>query len=402
MSTTLSFRSALIPLALAALTACGGGQVVSSPSRTTEATLLVRVPCVTPPCTGDDEDATAAPVAPGGRPPVSMLALGHQHSCALTEDGAVHCWGDNHHGQLGDIGEDRSEIPSVVPSLPPMAAVWSGYDGTCARTADDARLFCWGDTGLGDAAREGFANALPFRGVRYVALGYRKGCFLDESGALYCWGDYGRPRGPVWEGPQRVRVDHPVAVALGYVRGCATRADGRLSCWGQPSNYVDTEEVRGGDRLWTLSELHEAAQVVFTESPQALPLVLSQQGRLYQVELGASHGHGSEHHLGRRVYDLDGVVQIAAGGNHYCARSSSGSAWCWGNNHRGQVGDGSEADRRDEPRPLGLDGVLEVATGSNHSCARTDQGLYCWGDNARGQIGAADVHHTPTPTALPW
>ncbi|MFK7991237.1 MAG: RCC1 domain-containing protein, partial [Sandaracinaceae bacterium] len=376
-SPRLSLSTVVFGLALLSLSACGGS---SPPPTRTEASLVLHVPCVTPPCTGDAPEPP--PPITAGRRPVSMLALGRAHSCALTEDGVVHCWGDNQRGQLGETGMRESDTPAPVPSLPPMAAVWSGYDATCARTSDDAQLFCWGNTGLGDAGRQGAVNALPFEGVRYVALADQRGCFLTEAGELYCWGRYPPPAGPRWDGPQRVRIPGGVrAVSLGWVRGCAAGGNGRLTCWGQQPVYIDIDSVPRTDRMWTYSELHEAAEVAFNEQVQALPVVLSEQGRLYQVEVGEGHGHGAEHHLGRRVFDIDGTVQLTAGANHHCARTSAGDAYCWGSNRHGQVGDGSNAPNRDEPRPLDLEGVQEIAAGGKHSCARTDAEVYCWGDN---------------------
>ena len=32
----------------------------------------------------------------------TALALGNSHSCAILDDGSVHCWGYNGNGQLGD------------------------------------------------------------------------------------------------------------------------------------------------------------------------------------------------------------------------------------------------------------------------------------------------------------
>ncbi|HJL18799.1 MAG TPA: hypothetical protein RMH99_24265, partial [Sandaracinaceae bacterium LLY-WYZ-13_1] len=73
-----------------------------------------------------------------------------------------------------------------------------------------------------------------------------------------------------------------------------------------------------------------------------------------------------------------------------------------GFNSRGQVGDGSEARRRDEPRPLDLVGVREIAAGHDHSCARTEARLYCWGSNDRGQLGLENVHRANHPIEVAW
>jgi hypothetical protein len=47
--------------------------------------------------------------------------------CALTDDGAVACWGDNEHWQLGvkTRGEARP-TPESVPGLGPVRALTAG------------------------------------------------------------------------------------------------------------------------------------------------------------------------------------------------------------------------------------------------------------------------------------
>jgi len=69
---------------------------------------------------GDDEaPASAGDVELGGSP--GRLALGLGHTCAIVEDSAVRCWGDNGHGQLGyghteTLGDD--ETPSSLRDVP--------------------------------------------------------------------------------------------------------------------------------------------------------------------------------------------------------------------------------------------------------------------------------------------
>ncbi len=47
---------------------------------------------------------------------VQDVALGHSHSCALTTDGTVMCWGLNNHGQLG--------TGDIIAQSAPQAVVW--------------------------------------------------------------------------------------------------------------------------------------------------------------------------------------------------------------------------------------------------------------------------------------
>ena len=51
--------------------------------------------------------------------------------------------------------------------------------------------------------------------------------------------------------------------------------------------------------------------------------------------------------------ESDSIVELIAGGfiGHTCGWTADGTAYCWGENERGQVGDGSNADGL-EPSPV--------------------------------------------------
>ena len=83
-------------------------------------------------------------------------------------------------------------------------------------------------------------------------------------------------------------------------------------------------------------------------------------------------------------------VAIAAGLNHACALTNSGTALCWGDNTYGQLGDGSGATGYFPAIVSGLAGAASIAigAGSDHSCAVTlGHQLKCWGRNTDGQLG---------------
>jgi len=73
-----------------------------------------------------------------------------------------------------------------------------------------------------------------------------------------------------------------------------------------------------------------------------------------------------------------------------------GTAYCWGYNEYGQLGDGTTADRSN---PTAVSGGLQFATisaGSFHTCGTTTTGeAYCWGRNESGQLGSPLETSTP-------
>ena len=81
------------------------------------------------------------------------------------------------------------------------------------------------------------------------------------------------------------------------------------------------------------------------------------------------------------------VVDLDAGLNHTCAVLDDGSAWCWGQNGAGQLGNGTDwgtSHSGGMVQVAGLGDVVEVACGTtDRACARTSQGeVWCWGSFA--------------------
>jgi alpha-tubulin suppressor-like RCC1 family protein len=97
-----------------------------------------------------------------------------------------------------------------------------------------------------------------------------------------------------------------------------------------------------------------------------------------------------------------GVKAVAAGTGHACAIMDGGTVKCWGKNKFGELGSGELGpdtcntaffDYPCSPSPVevvGLTDVVQVEAGDNHTCARTSAGaVKCWGQSGWGQLGAA-------------
>ncbi len=97
------------------------------------------------------------------------------------------------------------------------------------------------------------------------------------------------------------------------------------------------------------------------------------------------------------------MPEVAAGGEHSCGIRGNGTLWCWGRNNYGQIGNGKTG--ADVPAPLQVGTLTDwakVTGGGASTCAiRTNKALYCWGLNHRGQIGDQTRKVRATPTRVP-
>src|SRR5438105_4186179 len=90
-------------------------------------------------------------------------------------------------------------------------------------------------------------------------------------------------------------------------------------------------------------------------------------------------------------------ASVSVGGVHACGLTSSGAAYCWGDNSTGELGIGVNAAPDTcahgpcSRTPVAVAGGLTFTTlnvGTQHTCARaTDGSWYCWGLNNYGQLG---------------
>jgi Regulator of chromosome condensation (RCC1) repeat len=147
---------------------------------------------------------SAIPVAGLGR--ARSLAVGLNHTCALTEAGEVWCWGASYDGQLGD----GSPVPSSsaagpTPSSPKpvlvkglagkVVAIDAGTLHTCA-VLESGAVVCWGGNTNGQLGAPGSSSSTPasvpgVQNTAEVACGAELSCTRLRAGAVTCWGTVG-------------------------------------------------------------------------------------------------------------------------------------------------------------------------------------------------------------------
>ncbi len=187
-----------------------------------------------------------------------------------------------------------------------------------------------------------------------ITAGVAHTCALAGAGTVLCWGsnEFGQlGNGSTTSITSPIQVvgltSSTVSVAAGSESTCALIATGTVWCWG------DNSSGQLGNGTFT---------------PSTVPV---------QVMDPAGNA------------PLSGVARIGAGQSHTCAVTAAGEALCWGDNSKGQLGNGTEIDSSLPVPVSGLaTGVATIAAGSDFTCAATtDGGAKCWGDGVSGQLG---------------
>jgi alpha-tubulin suppressor-like RCC1 family protein len=319
----------------AALGTCSAGQCSYAPTDT-----VCPASCAEGACVG-------TPIA---------VSVGIYHACAIVAGGGVECWGANDFGQIGNDSTVESHVPVPVTGLSSgVLTLSAGPSYACAASAGS--VACWGSNAhyqLGNNA--GLESHVPVvvaglsPGVLALAAGENHACAITAGGGVVCWG-HNNNHGQLGNDsttdsfvPVAVKglSSGVLALAAAADHTCAVTAVGGVVCWG------DNSSGQLGD------------------------------------------GSTKDRHLPVAVQGLSsGVVALAAAGGHTCARTALGAMQCWGDNGSGQLGDGTTLDSHVPVSVKGLPaGVSEVAAGGAHTCAVTTTGaLLCWGSNGSGELG---------------
>ncbi len=206
----------------------------------------------------DDDEPT--PVVPILGLPARDVAVGRGQTCVLTDADELWCWGSNGSHELG-LGPDAPGLtiePNRVADLT-FLQVAPGQNHTCAITTD-SKLYCWGDMIGADGYPgpmghdDGAAHDVPAQVGQdadwtFIATDTFHSCGLRGGGDLWCWGRNAEGQLGVGSSdvvPGRVNVnpgERFTSVAVGRFHTCALRDDGAVLCAGKNDNG----ELANGD-----------------------------------------------------------------------------------------------------------------------------------------------------------
>jgi alpha-tubulin suppressor-like RCC1 family protein len=280
--------ASILPLALVAAMGCG--EDAQSPSPPESQTAL----------------ATTATTALA----FDQVSAGINHTCGITTDSQLYCWGLNFNGELGDGTTTTRLRPVAVGGALRFrlvsANVGIGGGHTCGITTD-YRLYCWGYNAigqLGDGTTVDRLRPVAVAGgkkFRWVDGGSAHTCGIGYSdNRAYCWG--ANASGKLGDGTTSGRLV-PTAVAgtiafrqvsTGVDHTCGVTTDNRAFCWGS------NQEGQIGDSSTATQRLE--------------PTPVATARRFCQLDVGRYH-----------------ACAVSTGDNR---------AFCWGNGRVGQLGNG--------------------------------------------------------------
>lgn len=346
------------------------------------------------PCTEwTTTSCSTAPIAVAGGVRFVALDAGQYHTCGLTASGEAYCWGFNAAGELGatltrttlcgpPTGPCATQPEPVMGGLA-FTAISAGGEHTCGLTVA-GKAYCWGSNAsgqLGDSTTTSRATPVPVAGgltFASISAGRNHTCGVLGSGEAFCWGlnTQGRLGDSTY-----VQKSYPVSVAGAHAfqsvtagatdYTCGVTTGGDAYCWG-----CNVDGKLGAGPNATLRTDCNHAECIWT------PIAVT----------------GS--------YSWSSAIPASY---HTCGIAADGSAYCWGANFVGQLGNGTTAGSQfspvPHPSPVAVVGGLafwSLSPGLAHTCAITTGGVsYCWGLNDMGQAAAGPSFWALAPAKVP-
>jgi alpha-tubulin suppressor-like RCC1 family protein len=246
---------------------------------------------------------------------ITSICANFQHAMLLDDNGYVYTWGYNTYGQLGIGTFAHSYFPIRITGgalgNDTISAISCGYSFSVAVSATTGAVYTWGNNAngnLGDGTLT--TRVLP------VVVG---GLFTDPTIII-------------------------IAAAAGGNHVITLANDGQVYTWGY-NNFGQVGDASGGTRT--------------------LPV------RIRAALAGVT------------------VKSVSAGYDYTVALSNDGKVYTWGNNPRGQLGDGTIVAKYTPTKITIADNITSISAGGAYVMALSSSTgfSYAWGDNQKGQIG---------------
>ena len=366
--------------------------------------------------------------------PTGRIAAGDKHTCAISLNNSIWCWGDNTYSQLGSstFSGDFSLVPIQVSALPGSRIakrIVAGMNHTCV-LATDGTVWCWGYNGYGSVGVVGGNQQNPVQvtigaAATMIAAGGFTTCAVLINDSLKCWGKGNSGQignnatllsnaTPVYTSLVPASLSVPGSFTVGHLEigsahSCAISVLGAALCWGdvadgrlgitqEPNVLIPTARASLGS---TASEVAAggAHTCALLTSGSVTCFGYNDTGQLGQTPTQPASSNATP----TVVALVATATHISAGKQFTCALLSTAVVHCFGDNASGQLGSGASLSVRETAGAVsGLTGtVVDVVAGTAHACAVMSTGqVRCWGQNDQGQLGIKSKINASSATAI--
>ena len=345
------------------------------------------------------------------------LQSGEAHTCALSRQGLIKCWGSNGAGQLSmpststHLGDNANEMGINLPYIDLGANVTAsqmsvGKYHNCAVVQSyvdnsiNGKVMCWGYN-MQRQSNSSTSNNYELtpkiitqfsNDVVKIAAASDVTCALKLNGDIYCMGaNNDRAIGQ----STSYSYGYGIATSLDYSTSgkyvdlyasssssgaiCATSVTGAIKCWGDGYRISQTSQSQyvfydfngiltsdfsfGTDHAClvvnAVTELHDET----TRSIDAGDIVCWGSGSHGQTGQGSSTSYGTDNNIQTATsINFNGTLMtdVEVSQDHSCSISSSGDVYCWGYGGNGRLGYGNTNSLGDNSNELPFQTAVDL------------------------------------------
>ena len=299
----------------------------------------------------------------------------------------------------------------------------------CGRTSQN-NVWCWGSNGygvLGDGTTNDNYSPQEVSGlsnVIQISAGYTHACAVVDAGqntgqgTISCWGNNsqgqaGSTGGGTVLSPASINgsISNFTQVSAGFELSCALTSTGEVYCWGAGSygqlGNNATSDTDTPVRVQNLPDIRQDPAVQVTAGVETA-CARTSRGSIYcwgnnnrgQMANGSSSGIQQTAIAIPNPSRVNSWTDVDINVYTICAVADDATVYCWGENDDGQAGTGTDPTtspvRINTPAGSALSGISEVSAGFKHSCARSSSNVFCWGKNDNGELGNGTTNQSST------
>jgi YD repeat-containing protein len=389
-----------------------------------------------------------------------MVWISHFYQTSfLISDNHVYGWGANACGQIGTLDQPFVTVPQImtIPILQAgenITSLVSGGMHTLALT-NLHRILSWGMNAFGQLGVGHCDDVVGAQEVVCPDLGSDEKFIMLNAHQHYNLALTNEGRIFYWGNKQQTVVSNATLGSLDKALFVTTPTNIQFAHQGDSSSYKQISQTekycfalttQGQLFFWLTSQFEKLNSTskndskIFDMNLIKFPR-LNTKETVVQIATGKNHllaltNHGKVFALGENDHGQRGIpdkipspwseqdfanivnvetslknekiVKVYAFENISCVLTNFGRILIWGDNHYGQLGDGTIINRHipqvlsfHQDRSINDEQIIEISMYSTHCVAVNSQGrVLTWGNNTYGQLGNGTTTHYKTPTIL--
>ena len=347
-----------------------------------------------------------------------LCACGQEHTVAVSNDGEVHSFGRNGHGQLGLGHNNYVSLPTPIPNLPKIMEISCGYEFTVCIDKEGG-LWSFGNNnnsqlGTGNTTNYNIPQKIEhIPPVRAVSCGYHHAliitndsnlwsCGRNEKGQL-CLGNTGGNQSKY----QQTSFQQISKMSTGESHSLFQNNKGKIFVCGRNSegqvglgNFDDPQI-----KVTLIPNL--PLNIVQFCSGIRHSLFLDSKGNVFSVgyneygQLGL--GHNNNQNVLNQIPNIPPIQKISCIDDCSYLIDVDGNLWSFGYNSHGQLGHGDTAHRNIPTKIESLNNITQTARGPSgyHFLVKDSQNkIFVMGQNNFGQLGTGNNQSLSSPQEI--